>query len=106
MSKKKIFNVCKTRRKNVAMTWIDYKKVYDMVLQSWIKSCLQIYRISDEIIKFIEKTMKTWRVELTAAGKSLAEAIIQRGIFQGEYIRNSDDTTQAHTQEMHRRIQS
>ena len=26
--------------------------------------------------------MKTWRVELTAGGRSLAEAKIQRGIFQ------------------------
>ena len=28
--------------------------------------------------------MKTWRVELTAGGKSLVEAKIQRGIFQGD----------------------
>ena len=28
--------------------------------------------------------MKTWRVELTAGGRSLAEAKIQRGIFQGD----------------------
>ena len=27
--------------------------------------------------------MKTWRVELTVGGKSLAEIKIQRGIFQG-----------------------
>ena len=29
--------------------------------------------------------MKTWRVELTAGGRSLAEAKILRGIFQREY---------------------
>ena len=28
--------------------------------------------------------MKTWRVELTAEGRGLAEAKIQRGIFQGD----------------------
>ena len=27
--------------------------------------------------------MKTWRVELTAGGRSIAETKIQRGIFQG-----------------------
>ena len=27
--------------------------------------------------------MKTWTVELTAGGRSLAETKIQRGIFQG-----------------------
>ena len=31
-----ILNESKTRRKNLAMVWIDYKKAYDMVPQSWI----------------------------------------------------------------------
>ena len=67
--------------KNLAMAWIDYKKAYDMVSQSWIINCLKMYKISHEVINFIEKTMKTWRVELAAGGRSLAEAKIQRGIF-------------------------
>ena len=52
----------KTKRKNLAIAWIDNKKAYDMILQSWIINCLKIYKISDEVINFIEKTMKTWRV--------------------------------------------
>ena len=48
------------------------------------QSCLKMYKISHEIINFNERTMKNWRVELTAGGKSLAEAKIQRGIFQGD----------------------
>ena len=28
--------------------------------------------------------MNTWRVELTAGGRSIAETKIQRGIFQGD----------------------
>ena len=43
-------------------------------------------KISDEVINFIEKIMKTWRVELTAGGRSLAEAKIQRGIFLGDAL--------------------
>ena len=58
--------------------WIEYKKAYDMVLQS----CLKMYKISDEVINFIKKTIKTWKVELTAGRRSLAEAKIQRDIFQ------------------------
>ena len=42
--------------------------------------------MSYEVINFIEKTMKTWGVELTAGGRSLAEAKIQRGIFQGDRL--------------------
>ena len=29
------------RRKNLAMAWIDYKKAYDIVSQSWIINCLK-----------------------------------------------------------------
>ena len=76
----------KTRRKNPAMAWIDHKKAYDMVPENWIIHCLKMYNISHEVINFIEKTMQTWRVELTAGGRSLAETKIQRGIFQGDAI--------------------
>ena len=62
-----------TRRKNLAMAWIDYKKAYYMVLHSWIINCLKIYNISHEVINFIDKTMKTWWVELIAEGRRLAK---------------------------------
>ena len=57
-----------------------------MVLHSWIINSLKMYKISDEVINFIDKTMKTWRVELTAGGRRLAEAKIQSGIFQGDTL--------------------
>ena len=44
------------------------------------------YKISHEVINFIEKNMKTWRVELTEGGRSLAGTKIQRGIFQGDAL--------------------
>ena len=78
-----ILNKSKTKQKNLALSWTDYKKAYDMVSKSWIINCLKMYKISHEVINFIEKTMKTCRVELTAGGRSLAEAKIQRDIFQG-----------------------
>ena len=34
----------------------------------------------------MDKTMKTWRVELTAEGRSLSEAKTQKGIFQGDAL--------------------
>ena len=129
-----ILNESKNRRKNLAMAWIDYKKAYDMVPQSWIIKCLKMYKISHETINFTEKTMKNWRVELTAGGKSLAETNIQRGIFQGDAlspllfiialiplhpkrdfprrctitptIHNCLDVTKPHTQKMLGRIQT
>ena len=55
-----------------------------MVPRSWKLHCHKMYKISHEVINFIKKTMQTWRVELTAGGRSLAETKIQRGIFQGD----------------------
>ena len=46
------------KRKNLVMAWIEYRKAYNMVLQSWIIRSLKLYLISNEIIKFIEKTRK------------------------------------------------
>ena len=77
-----ILSETKTRWKNLAMTSIDYKKGYVIVPQSWIINCLKIL---DEVINFIEKTMKTWRVELTAGGKSLAERRSKEVYFQEKY---------------------
>ena len=81
-----ILNESKTRRKNLAVAWINYKKAYDMLPQSWILHCLKMYKISHEVIIFIEQTMKTWRVDLTARGRSIAQTKIQRGIFQGDAL--------------------
>ena len=74
------------RRKNLAMAWIEYKKAYGMVLHSWIINSLKMYKISDEVINFIDTSMKTSREKLTSEGRSLAEVNIQRGIFQGDAL--------------------
>ena len=68
------------------MAWIDYKEAYDMLPKSWILHCLKMYKISHEFIKFIEQTMNTWRVVMTAEGRSIAETKVQRGIFQGDAL--------------------
>ena len=54
-----ILNESKTRLKNPPMAWIDDKQAYDMFPQSWIINCFKMCWISDEVINFIEKTMKT-----------------------------------------------
>ena len=77
-----ILNESKTRRKKVAMACIDNKKAYYMVPQSWIINCLKMNKIAHVVINFLEKTIKTWRVGLTAGGNSLAETNIQRGILR------------------------
>ena len=50
-----LLNESKTRRKNIAIAWIECKKGYDMVPQNRIIHCLKLYEISHEVINFIEK---------------------------------------------------
>ena len=84
------------------MTWIDYKKAYDMVLQSWIIDCLKIYEIPDKVITFITEAMKNWKVELTAREKKFSWEentgmhLLERCTFT-IIIYKSDDVTQSHT---------
>ena len=37
-----ILNESNTRRKNLAMAWIDYKKAYNIVPQSWMLHCFKM----------------------------------------------------------------
>ena len=63
-----ILNESKTKRKNVAMAWIDYKKAYDMVPQSWIINCLKMYKISEEV-KLSRENQKNLESEIDSRRK-------------------------------------
>ena len=67
------------KTENLAMALIDNKEAYDMIPQSWIIHCIKMYKISHKVINFTEKTMQTWRVELTAGGRSLVKTISKEG---------------------------
>ena len=82
----RILTESKMRRKNLPMIWIDNKKAYDMFLKSGILHCLKMYKIPNQVVQFIEKTMQIWTVEMTAGEKSLAEVTIPGGIFQGDAL--------------------
>ena len=80
------------------MAWIDNKIVYNMVPQNCIINRLKMYKISYDVINFIGKNMKSWRVELTARGRSLAEAKHPKRYFSKRSsttvtIHNCHDTT-------------
>ena len=40
------------------MAWIDYRKAYDFVPHNWIRECLDMPNIADNIRSFLEKSMK------------------------------------------------
>ena len=65
--------------------WIDHKKAY-MVTHSWIFESLELVQVSDNILKFVKRSMANWQTELTSCGESLAKVNIRRGIFQGDCL--------------------
>ena len=77
---------CKKRLANLGMTWIDYKKVYDMVPHSWILESLELVQVSDNILKFVKRSMANWQTQLTSCRESLAKVNIRRGVFQGDSL--------------------
>ena len=42
---KMILNDCRIHHKNMAMTWVDYKKAYGMVPHCWIIECLKMVHV-------------------------------------------------------------
>ena len=47
---------CKRKHKNLAMTWVDYKKTHDMVPHSWIIESLYMAQVAENIITFLQKS--------------------------------------------------
>ena len=56
----------KSKKKNLAMAWIDYKSAYDMVLDSSIKECLDLFAVAENIKTLLVNGMEKWRVILCA----------------------------------------
>ena len=86
MIDKLILKNCKRRKRNLNMTFIDYKKAYDSVPHSWILSCLTMCGISSSIIDLFEASFKQSYVNLMLGKVSLGRIKINRGLFQGDSV--------------------
>ena len=73
----------KSRKKYLAIAWIDCKKTYDMVPHSWIKECLELFGVVENIKTLLVNSMEKWRVMLCAGNSELGEVDNKQGIFQG-----------------------
>ena len=76
----------KSRNKNLAMAWIDYKKPYDMVPHLWIIECLGLFGVAENIKSLLVNSMEKWKVMLCSGNFELGEVEIKRGIFQGDSL--------------------
>ena len=44
-------------KKNLAMTWIFYKKTYDIVPHSWIKKCADLFGVAENTKALVINSM-------------------------------------------------
>ena len=68
------------------MTWIDYKKAYDVVPHSWIIECLDLFRVAENIKSLLVTSMEKWKVTLCSENSELYEVEIKRDIFQEDSL--------------------
>ena len=54
----------KSRKKNLVMAWIDYKKVYDTVAHLCIIECLYLFGVAENINSLSVNSMEKWKVML------------------------------------------
>ena len=67
----------KSRNKNLAMAWIDYKKAY-MVPHSWIIECLDLFGVADNIKSLLVNSMEKWKVMLCKGNSEFGEGFSRR----------------------------
>ena len=76
----------KSRNKNLAMAWINYKKAYDMVPHSWIIECLDLFGVAENIKSLLVNSMEKRKVMLCSGNSELGEVETKLGIFQGNSL--------------------
>ena len=84
---KMIIENCKKMKKNLSMSWIDFRKAYDSFPHSWILKTLQMYRFNEKLIKFMETSMSNWKTTMKLCyndGCITDQIKIKRGISQGD----------------------
>ena len=61
---KAVIKEVKSINKNSAVTWIDYKKAYDTIPNSWIIECLDFFGVVENIKRLVVNSMEKWKVML------------------------------------------
>ena len=57
-----------------------------MVPHSWIIESLKMAQVAENVITFLQKSMVSWKTELTSCGETLGLVYIRWGIFQGDSL--------------------
>ena len=59
-----ILENCHNRDTNLLIAWIDYKKAFDNVPNSWIEKCVETFKISLVLRNFSSHIIRMWKTTL------------------------------------------
>jgi hypothetical protein len=77
----------KYRNKSYSSAWLDITKAYDSVPHVWLRKCLEIHRVPEEIRSIIDRLMQKWSTCIFYDFPKKTRSIqIQNGIFQGDSL--------------------
>ena len=75
----------KRRKTNLNMAWVDFRKVYAIVLYAWIIKALKLIgHLSPNVIALLKSTMVDLKTKSISGDNNLGEVNINQGIFQGD----------------------
>ncbi|KAJ3641331.1 hypothetical protein Zmor_027843 [Zophobas morio] len=65
--------------------YVDFKKAFDSVPHDWILKVLRIYKVNEDLVKFLENGMSKWKTRIHLKPNILTSTIqLKKGVFQGD----------------------
>ena len=85
LKNKAVIRNFKRRKTNLNMAWVDFRKVYAIVLYAWIIKALKLIgHLSPNVIALLKSTMVDLKTKSISGDNNLGEVNINQGIFQGD----------------------
>lgn len=87
---KTILEEVKTRKRNLLILWIYYRKAFDSIPHSWLEKSVKIYTVCPTKVIFMTESMKdkksTLNLNHTNGSLTSRPINIKSGIFQGDSL--------------------
>ena len=87
---KSIMSEVRNKKRNLIMTWLDYKKAFDSVPYEWLINSLHLAKLPEDLIRAIEHLTSQWCTVLHLKGPE--EVIVSdiiyfvKGLFQSDKL--------------------
>ena len=75
---KAVIGNCQSKKTNLNMAWVDFRKAYDIVPHVWIINALKLIGAVPNVIALLKSTIIDWKIELISKDINPGELNINR----------------------------